>query len=140
MRPSPALRVAAASAVFALAAFLTACGDDTAVPTDTDAQVSLETAEGDALELIQEALDGPDGKDERILGTTDDDVLTTVEQTLNSQNASAEWDGTTLLVHVDGSVDDVTASMPCLMLEAFLTDGEEAVLRYSDGDVRCADR
>lgn len=140
MRPSPALRVAAASAVFALAAFLTACGDDTAIPADPDAQVSSETADGDALELIQEALDGPEGKDERILGTTDDDVLTTVEQTLSSQNASAEWDGATLRVRLDGSADDVTASMPCLMLEAFLTDGEEAVLSYSDGDVRCADR
>jgi len=67
-------------------------------------------------------------------------VLTTVEQTLSSQNASAEWDGATLRVRLDGSADDVTASMPCLMLEAFLTDGEEAVLSYSDGDVRCADR
>lgn len=136
MRSAIAFRIGAVAALLVLTSSITACASETTPPAASGA----EEAPAEALELLQEALDGPDGKEERVFDTSDDNVITVVEETLASQNAKAEWDGATLRVRVDGSADDVTASSPCLMLQAFLKDGEQAILDYSDGEVRCISR
>lgn len=139
MRSSRKLGMGSVSVMLALPLLLTGCsaGEDQAAGGSTNDPT--EHAPEEVLEVLDEALAGPDGKDERVFDTSEDDVLVVVEQTLESQNATAEWNGSDLVVALDGSVEDLTATSPCLMLEAFLKDGEDAILDYSDGQLRCSE-
>lgn len=138
-----------AAAALTLALSVAGCagdaGPDISVPP-ADNGVSAGDGSGDesdseqrAAEVISEALDGPDGKDERAFGASRDMVVTAVESTFKSNNAKAEWSDSTLRVAMDGSIEAPTSASPCLALEALLTDGEEAVIDYDDGEFRCAD-
>lgn len=137
MRSSRKLGLGSVSVMLALPLVLTACSGGEETGSSPDA--ANEQAPEEVLEVLDEALAGPDGKDERVFDTSDDDVLVVVEQTLESQNATADWNGSDLVVAVDGSVEDLTATSPCLMLEALLKDGEDAILQYSDGELRCSE-
>lgn len=139
MRLSRKLGAGSISIMLAFPLLLTACSGGDGQETGSSTNDANEQAPEEVMEVLDEALAGPDGKDERVFGTSDDDVLTVVEQTLESQNATADWNGSDLVVALDGSVEDLTATSPCLMLEAFLKDGEDAVLHYSDGEVRCSE-
>lgn len=140
MCSSRGFRAGMLSLTVALSLLVTACGASDPAGDDPPSTSAAGHAEEGARELLGEALEGQEGKDERILDTSDEEVLIVVEQTLSSQNASARWNGSDLHVALDGSVDDVTAASPCLALEAFLQDGEDAVLSYSDGEIRCSER
>lgn len=140
MRSSRKLGLGSVAAMLALPLFLTACSGGDGEDTSSSTHDANEQAPEEVLEVLDEALAGQDGKDERVFDTSDDDVLTVVEQTLESQNATADWNGSDLVVALDGSIEDLTATSPCLMLEAFLKDGEDAVLHYSDGELRCGER
>lgn len=106
------------------------------------AQADTDTAPEDVLDVLDDALAGPDddGHDDRVFGATEDMVIQAVESTFESDNAKAEWAGSTLRVSMDGSADSPTASLPCMALEALLADGEDAVIVFSDGELVCADR
>lgn len=56
----------------------------------------------------------------------------------NSENAR-QWEEIELRIEIDGYVDDPTATIACLVLEASLTDGEEALLAYGDAVIRCSE-
>lgn len=124
------------AAILALALCVTGCAAEQAPPSGG---ISNEAPE-DVLEVLQEAIAGPEGKDDRAFGTSDDAVLQVVEKTFKSSSARAEWSGSTLRVSMDGSAQSPGRTIPCLALEALLTDGEEAVIVYDDGEVKCADR
>lgn len=94
----------------------------------------------EAMDVLGEALDSPDGKTERVFGASEDMVLTTVERTFEDENAKAEWSGSTLRVTMDGSIDSPMATLRCTAMEALLTDGESVVIVYDDGEIICADR
>lgn len=141
MYPAKVIRAGGAALVLALALAVTGCGSDNSADSAPPANAPADQQDGDAAKkIIIEGAKGPDGKEERVFGIDEDQVVETVEQTLQSQNAKASWDGTTMRVELDGSTEDITAGIPCSAVEALLKDGEEAVLVYGDGEVRCADR
>lgn len=139
MSLSLAFRTASVTAALGLSLLTAGCASDSGSDEISSTNSPTRDASESAQEFLEDALDDQ-GEDGRILDTSDEDVLTVVEQTLSSQNAKAAWDGNELRVEVDGSVDDPTAATPCLMLEAFLADGQEAVLVYGDGGIRCSER
>ena len=141
MRRSTRIRTRSTALILALAFATTACGSDSGTAPDPG-QSGSEAAPEEVLDVLEDALAGPDaeGNDGRAFDSTDDAVIYAVERTFQSKNAKAEWAGSTLRVGMDGSVDEPTASIPCLALEALLADGEDAVIVFSDGDLICADR
>ncbi|MDO5676177.1 MAG: hypothetical protein Q4G35_01580 [Propionibacteriaceae bacterium] len=140
MRSSRAFRAGSFTLALALSLLATACAADDKTDGASPSSSSADQSEDDARDLLGDALEDQEGKDERVLSTSDDDVIIVVEQTLSSQNAKARWGGSDLYVDLDGSAEDVTASSPCLALEAFLKDGEDAILSYGDGEIRCSER
>lgn len=140
MRFSRVFRAGSLTLALAVSLLATACATDDTMGGGSLSGSSAGQSEDGARDLLGEALEGKEGKDERILDTSDDDVITVIEQTLSIQNAKARWDGSDLHVDLDGSVEDITASSPCLALGAFLKDGEDAILSYRDGEVRCSER
>lgn len=126
-------RTAGITALFALLCATTACA------TDTEAQPDPSNAGGVVPEEVHSQTE-PAGNEDRAFDASDDNVLLTVETTFESENARAEWAGSTLRVSMDGSVDAPTASLPCLAIEALLADGEDVTLVFSDGELVCADR
>lgn len=156
MRTSTNSRARLVVAAIALAFVTTACGSDSesAPPADSeagaetavtetapDANTDNDAASEDALEIIEDALAGPDedGDDGRAFGASDEIVIEAVEKTFSNNNAKAEWSGSTLRVSMDGSVEDLTGVISCPALEGLLADGEEAVIVFSDGEVACAE-
>lgn len=151
MRASSVVKARLTVAAVALALLTSACSADSGSTQDPapDADTQAPTAQDDtgaapedALEVLDDALAGPDedGDDDRVFDATQDMVVQAVESTFSSDNATAEWAGSTLRVSMDGSADDPTASIPCLALEALLADGEDAVIVFNDGELICADR
>ncbi len=84
--------------------------------------------------------DGAADDDGRVFDSTDDAVVMALEAALSSQNAHVEWQGTTVVVTLDGSTSSATAYLPCTAAEGVIAEGEDAVLRYPDGELICADR
>ena len=143
MRSSKVFRAGGAAAILALTLVLAGCGTSGAPDNEkqqTQSQVGQEQATADAAKIMQEGLKGQEGKDERVFGTSRDDVLSVVETTFSTKNAKAQWDRDVVRVELDGSAEGASASIPCMAIEALLTDGEEAVLNYSDGEFRCSER
>ena len=133
--------VFAALAAVCLVGSLAACASGPSAGVDAAA----DAAQG-AIKAIEDAVAGPndegndEGNDDRAFGASDDMVIQAIEGALSSKNASASWDGSVLKVKMDGSAESLTASIPCLAVEALLADGESAVLVFSDGELICADR
>ena len=50
---------------------------------------SSEDASQETLDVLNDALAGPEGKDERVFGTSDDVVLQVIESTFSKANAKA---------------------------------------------------
>lgn len=128
-----AFRVASFAALVAMISIASSCA---AKPTEsTDSVSSNQSAPNETPS------DANTNRDEdRVFDSTDDAVIQVAETTLKSQNARAEWAGKTLRVMLDGSVDDATAHLPCLGMEALVADDEDVTLVFSDGDLICADR
>lgn len=151
MRRTVQRRMVSVIAAAGLALALTACDDDadadagdsqgsgatsspssgsgatSAAPT-TDAAADPAPAESDA------------GDDGRAFDSTDDAVIIAVEKALSGQNAQARWEGSTLVVELDGSIDDVTAGLHCLTPNSLIAADETAVFAYPDGDFDCEER
>ena len=109
-----------------LALSLTGCsGDDT-----SDASPSTVS---DA-----EAAEASGGNPDRAFGSTDDAVIEAVSKALDPQKA--EWDGKTLRVYVEGSIDDPTAGLNCITLNTLIADDEQGVFVYADGEFDCEQR
>lgn len=141
MRSATILRIGSLAAAASLVFFTTACASDN-TSSSAGASAAADAANDaaqEAADVIADAVAGTEDGD-RVFGTTDDNVIVVIEQTLSSQNAKAEWAGSDMRVALDGSVDDITAQSPCLAIEALLTTGEDAVLVYSDGELRCSER
>lgn len=127
------LRAASIAALVALMCVTSACASEPAESADPapSNQTSPEETQPDA---------DTNGDEDRAFASTDDAVIQAAETALKSQNAKAEWAGTTLRVTLDGSVDDPTAHLPCLGMEALVADDEDVTLVFSDGELICADR
>lgn len=145
MRTSSRFRAVGIVAVLVLTAVPAACSsEDPAVSAEagTPAQQGApaqQDGEAGAREAVGEALEGPDGADGRAFDVDRDQAREVIETTFASQDAKATWDGTTLRVELDGEAGTPVAHLPCRAVEAVLEEGEEAVLVYPDGELRCAD-
>ncbi|MFA5608381.1 MAG: hypothetical protein WDA07_14630 [Leucobacter sp.] len=107
-----------------------------------DATVAEQTDESDAGAGAggTDSGDADSGNEGRAFDSTDDAVITAIESALADKNAKAHWDGSRLVVALDGSVDDPTAPLWCTAAEGIISDSEQATLVYSDGDIPCEDR
>ncbi|GAB3597822.1 hypothetical protein CFAEC_11210 [Corynebacterium faecale] len=78
------------------------------------------------------------GPGEYVFGAERDQMLEAVERTYQSDNASATWEGDTMVVTVDG---DATESVPvfsmCRVLTMLLNEDDLVVLQYPNGRVDC---
>lgn len=148
MRASSVLQARLFAAAAAVVLLTSACSADSDVEEGSGVdilneepatQTDSDAAPEDVLEVLDDALAGPDadGDEGRVFGASDDVVITAVESTFKSANAKAEWAGSTLRVSMDGSVDDVAAVINCTALNALLADGENAVQVFSDGEHEC---
>lgn len=144
MPSSTTLKIRYAVAAAGLALLVAACsggadGDDASEPVPQ--QPDTQTVPQDVEDVLNDALEGPDadGDDGRVFGASDDIVIESIETTFASENATAQWDGSTLRVTMDGSVDDPTATLPCSAINALLADGETSIISYDDGEVDCSD-
>lgn len=130
----------AAALLFALcvAAGVTSCAAEhpDARPAAGEQVSSAETAAGTEQELSTD----DEGDTGRIFDSSDDAVISAVETAFKSKNANAEWDGTVLRIRLDGSVESLTAYIPCSAAEALFADGESAILVFSDGELICSER
>lgn len=100
---------------------------------------ATESSVADATSGIGEgAEEGTDN--DRVFDSTDDAVVTAMEAALKGDNAAAEWDGSMLVVTMDGSIDEPTAWLPCGAANALIAETEAAKLIYDDGELLCSER
>lgn len=129
-----------------LALALAACDGDDAPKDDTPAAQPQESAEPDGAGTepdeagTETAASDDDGNEGRAFDSTDDAVITAIEAALSGQNATARWEGSTIVIEVDGSIDDPTAGLHCSAAHAVIADDEKAVMAYADGDFDCEER
>lgn len=135
------------AALAAAGLLLSACssgGGDTAGAADSenagDATVAEQTDESDAGAGAGATDSSDSGDDGRAFDSTDDAVITAIESALADKNPKARWEGSRLVVELDGSVDDPTAPLGCTAAKALISDSEQATLSYADGDIPCEDR
>ncbi len=116
-----------------LALVLVACSSD-GENTETTTTATTETTAGATVETTTTADNG------RVFDSTDDAVITALEAALASNNASAEWDGSEIVITLDGSTEDPTAWLPCTAALGLIATDETARLVYADGELACAER
>lgn len=130
---------------------LAACAEEGSSPGGADGgSVGADTASGmtdiqaeeAAKEAVIDAFEGPqeDGEDNRAFGIDEDQTIQVVEQAFASQNASATWEGSVLVVSLDGDAGAPTAWMPCTAAEGIVADGESVRLVYPNGELKCEER
>jgi len=139
------------AAVLLMLFALTACaeegssaGNTDGGSTGTDATSDMTDAEAEeaAKEAIIDAFEGPqeDGEDNRAFGIDEQQTIQVVEQTFASQNASATWEGSVLVVSLDGDAEAPVSWSPCTALEGIIADGETARIVYPNGELKCEER
>lgn len=67
-------------------------------------------------------------------------AIIAIETALADKNATAEWQGSTFRVNLDGSAADPTSWLWCTAAEALIAESESAVMVYSDGELHCDER
>lgn len=127
--------IGAAAAAVLLALTMTACGSDSDDSSGTNGQPAAPSNDGSNA-----GASGGGGDSDRAFGLDRDQMLGPIE---SATGGDASWEGNDLVVtYSEGSVEDPSASLDCLAVEIGISEeeGESAVLRYSDGDLRCEDR
>ncbi|HTO01135.1 MAG TPA: hypothetical protein VL068_10715 [Microthrixaceae bacterium] len=110
---------------------LLACSsDETAVKADNQASGNTDT-DGSTSD--------DKGKNGRVFDSTNDAVVKALTTALDVKEV--EFDGASVrLIMSKGSVEQVTASLPCSAAEAVLSKDENPILVYSDGEIDCSKR
>lgn len=127
------LAVSAAALLFALSACAAAEAPG-APPADgqgTGGQSAVEPGSSDDVV-------GGDG--DYAFGTDRDQIAFSIGKAFSTKNGSARWDGDTLVLSVDGDVDDPLAGFTeCRVMKDLLTESDLSAVEYPNGRVECSD-
>lgn len=147
--------VAAASLVLGLAA----CGAETETPT---------RGQEGAVEVVEESGSGESGgagadagagggetpavpgaggvesgggaEGDYAFGTNRDEIARAVSETYSTADATARWEGDTLVVSMDGDVDGALAGWTeCRAVTQLVDEGDSVAIVYPNGRLECAE-
>lgn len=122
--------------VAAVAAFLlltTACAADTDAGSDgADVQDPADSAPAPAPDA--------EGDGDYAFGSDRDQIAFAIEKAFSTKNATAAWEGETLVLSLDGDADEMMAGFTeCRVLADLLTDDDLSAVVFPNGRVECAD-
>lgn len=118
--------VAAASLVLGLAA----CGAETETPT---------RGQEGAVEVVEESGSGG-AEGDYAFGTNRDEIARAVSETYSTADATARWEGDTLVVSMDGDVDGALAGWTeCRAVTQLVDEGDSVAIVYPNGRLECAE-
>lgn len=129
-----------AAAVTSLALGLTACSSGSDVdpaPAGQEGPVGVvEEVPGDGSPPT--TIDAGEG--DYVFGVGRDSIAEAVAETYSSENATAEWEGDTLVVTMDGNTEDPLAGWTeCRVVTGLVEEGDAVALIFPNGRLECAD-
>lgn len=80
------------------------------------------------------------GEGDYVFGLGRDSIAETVADTFSSEHATAEWDGDTLVVTMDGNTEDPMAGWTeCRVVTELVEPGDAVAFIFPNGRLECAD-
>lgn len=131
--PTMSKRVMPLATTAVLMIVLSACGSSVSDAGDAETDVSAPPSK-----TSDEAPAQGDGK--YAFGTDRDQIAAAIEGGFKSSNGKARWEGDTLVLAVDGSINSMMPGYTeCRVLSELLEPEDLSEIEYPDGRIACVD-
>lgn len=147
MRPSMTRAGLIATAAAGLVLGLSACGSDSDGDPGSGAGDSEAAGQEGVVGVVEEdpgdgsprtTIDAGEG--DYAFGVGRDSIAEAVAQTYSSQNATAEWEGDTLVVTMDGDTEGPMAGWSeCRVVTELVEEGDAVAFVFPSGRLECAE-
>lgn len=124
------MRIMVFASVVPLTVILTACGSD-------DSEAAVEENSTDVIEDSAEPA-AAEVTGDYVFGLKKEQMIEVIEKSYATDNASATWDGDTMILTMDGDATaDASVAIDCRVVTGMLNEEDFLIIEYPNGRVDC---